>query len=486
MKNTNLPVLGALLGLSLVAACRGGSGGGNNPQPDGSVGPGSDTGPAAIHIQDVQSDTMPPGTAVDLHGVVVTAVDTFGAKTGDLWVEEPGGGERSGVHVFGAPVAQVANLAPGNIVDITGAIKSEFALSSDTTGRTVTELQAPKGGTLTVTKTGTGTVPAPHVIDALALDAMTQAQRDAEYEKWEGVLVEVKTVTARSFPQGFGSKPYPGDAYKVNVTDNLVLESTQAQFSAIDGLTCFASIIGVEDYFFDWLILPRSSADMVSGTGCAPVATTPAAISTIQAVLPAGAVELDGLYVTGVASGNTSFWISTSPTSAVNEGVFVFQSSTTIALNPAIVAGAQVNVIGKVTEFNDDTLGGTLTEVQPLRITVVNGTPAALTPVSGQTAMSLLDPTTAPQYESVLVTLDNVAITAIGNTNNGFVATGKQAGTSFGLGTDILHLAAADVDCYASLTGFWTNLEAAGVTTKPNAFGFIPLTLTGKGTGTCN
>ena len=207
----------------------------------------------------------------------------------------------------------------------------------------------------------------------------------------------------------------------------------------------------------------------------------------MQKALPLGQYPRSPTFTTMVAvsSSSAATW-GTSPTAATNEGAFVFQSSTTIVLDPAIVAGAQVNVIGKVTEFNDDTLGGTLTEVQPLRITMVNGAPAALTPISGQTAMSLLDPATAPQYESVLVTLDNVAITAIGNTNNGFVATGKQAGTTFGLGTDILHLAAADVACYASITGFWTNLEAAGATTKPNAFGFIPLTLTGKGTGTCN
>src|SRR5262249_38652340 len=73
----------------------------------------------SVSIQDVQSDAMPPGTPVELHGVVVTAIDTFGGKTGDLWVEEPSGGPFSGIHVFGAPVAQVANLAVGDIVDIT-------------------------------------------------------------------------------------------------------------------------------------------------------------------------------------------------------------------------------------------------------------------------------------------------------------------------------------------------------------------------------
>jgi hypothetical protein len=485
MRATKSSVVGVLLGLSLVAACRSS----NSAKPDAPD--TTDTGPAQIHIQDVQSDAMQPNTPVELHGVIVTAIDTFGTKTGDLWVEEPNGGPFSGVHVFGTPSAQLANLAVGDIVDITGAIKTEFALTGatgDMTGRTTTELQAPKGGTMTVTKTGTGTVPAPQVIDAATIDAMPMTTRDAEYEKWEGVLVQVTNVRSRSYPQGFGSKPYPDDAYKFGVTGTLVVESTQTKLAGVDGLTCFASLTGVEDYFFDWLLLPRSAADVVAGTSCTPVTPTTSTIPAIQAALPTGVVELDNVTVTGVSNSRTSCWISASPTAAATGGAYVFQSSSTLVLDPAIVPGVQVNVIGTVIEFNDDTAGGTLTEIQPLRITVANGTPTAPTPVTGQTVAALVDPATAAQYESVLVTLDNVAITAIGSSANGFVATGKQAGTSFGLGTDILHLAAIDIDCYASITGLWTNLEAPGssVTTKPNAFGFIPLTPAGKGNGTCN
>jgi hypothetical protein len=483
MRTTKSLVVGVLLGLSLIAACRSS----NSNHPDG--GPGGDAAggdaKGVIHIQDVQSDTMLPNTPVELHGVVITAIDTFGAKTGDLWVEEPGGGAFSGVHVFGTPAAQVVSLAIGDVVNITGAIKSEFALTSDTSKRTVTELQAPKGGTMTVTKTGTAAVPAPHVIDAAAIDAMAPQARDVEYEKWEGVLVQVTNVTSHSYPQGFGSKPYPDDAYKFGVTSTLLVESTQTKLAGVDGLTCFASVTGVEDYFFDWLLLPRSAADVVAGTGCVTAPTTPMTITDIQAAAPAGIVQLDGVYVTGRSFTNTSFWISTSPTALPNQGAYVFQSSTTLVLDPAIVPGAQVSVIGTVSEFNDDTTGGSLTELLPLRITVLAGAPATIVPVTGVTVAALLDATTAPQYESVLVTLDNVAISAIGTTANGFVATAKQNGTSFGIGTDIKQLAATDLACYQTVTGFWTNLEAVGATTKPNTYGFIVRDLGATG-GTCN
>jgi hypothetical protein len=490
MKITKSSVVGVMLGLSLVAACRSD----NKAAPDagGDGGGGIDGG--GIHIQDVRSTAMKVNTAVELHGVVVTAVDSFGAKMSAFWVEEPGGGPFSGVQVFvNKQASLLQNLTPGDIVDIKGAVKTEFVLKdtagvpTDKSGRTTTELQAATGGMLTVTKTGTGTVPDPHLIDALALDGMTMADRDAEYEKWESVLVEVKNVRAQSFPVSFasGSPPFADDSYKVNVSDNLVLESTQAKFAAMDGLTCFASITGVEDYFFDWLLLPRSAAEAVTGTDCAAVTTTTSTITAIQAALPTGAVELDNVYVTGISFNKTSFWASTSPAAAVNEGAYVFQSSKTIPLDPAIVIGAKVNVIGNVTEFNDDTTGGTLTEVQPLRISIVDATPAALVPVTGVTAAALLDSIAAPQYESVLVTLDNVKITAVGDSAHGFVATAVQGGTTFGIGTDILQLAATDFACYKTVTGFWTNLEAAGVTTKPNAFGFIVRTL-GTKDGVCN
>jgi len=493
MRTTKSPVVGILLGLSILAACRGS----NNANPDGSTGAGSDTGGRTIHIQDVQSDTMAINTLVDLHGVIVTAVDTFPLRTSAFWVEEPGGGPFSGVQVFvNRQVDLLGKIAPGDIVDITGASKTEFVLkdaagnSQDKSNRTTTELQASMGGMLSVTKTGTGAVPAPHVIDAAALDGMSMTDRDAEYEKWEGVLVEVRNVRSRSFPVSFasGSPPFADDSYKVNVTDNLILESTQTKFAGLDGLTCFASITGVEDYFFDWLLLPRAATDLVIGTNCAPVATTTSTISAVQSALPTGVVELDDVYVTGTSFNKTSFWASTSPNAAANEGVYVFQSSKTITLDPVIVPGTKLNVIGTVTEFNDDMAGGTLTEVQPLRITVAAGTPAALTPMTGVTVVTLLDPANAPMYESVLVTLDNVKISAIGASANGFIATAAQTvgqtATPFGIGTDINQLVAADLACYKTVTGFWTNLQGASATTKPNAYGFIVRDL-GTKDGTC-
>jgi hypothetical protein len=499
MRVTKISIAGALLGLSFVAACRGSD---NNTTPDAPVVVPGDSSPidsGGIHIQDVQNDAMAVNTAVELHGVVVTAVDTFGSRTSAFWIEEAAGGERSGVQVFvNTQVDLLTLLHPGDIIDLSGAVKTEFVLKTngvptDTSGRTTTELQSPQGGKLTVTKKGTGAVPAPHIIDALALDGMAQADRDAEYEKWEGVLVEVQNVRTRGFPFSFGKAPFPADTFEVDIADNLILESTQVDFAGVDGLTCFASIVGVEDYFFDWLLLPRAADDLVPGTACAALPTTPSTITALQATTPTGAVAIENVYVTGVSSSHTSLWLSANPTAAPNEGAFVFQSSSSAKLDAALVPGVKVNVVGTVSEFNDDMTGGALTEIKPLRITVVTAAPAALTPVTELpagtplTAATLLDPANASSFESVLVTLANVKITALGaaDGSNGFIATAVQNGTTFGVATDIVHLAAADLACYKTVTGFWSNLEAAGVTTKPNAFGFVVRDL-GTKDGTCN
>lgn len=502
MKYTNLPVLGALLGLSLVAACRGG--GGNNNPPDGSAGSGSDTGPAAIHIQDVQSDTMAPGTAVDLHGVVVTAVDTFGAKTGAFWVEEPGGGERSGVQVFNAPAAQVAMLAPGDIVDITGAIKSEFAISSDTSGRTVTELQAPKGGMLTITKTGTGTVPAPVVVDALAIgQKATQAARDTEWEKWEGVLITVNNVSALSAPACITSGGVCTDPtfQSFSLTGVAKAESSLVAFPTptVKSGDCFASMTGVVDYVFDYLIYPRSSADIVTGgtscppreianlcadgidndgngfgdcmdfgcevgpnawlgTSCSPADATCGCSANLAVGTSAnkvntgttGPVLMNNVYVTAV--GPKGFWVADATTASPNGGVFVFVNAA-----PTVSIGQQLDRIqGLAGPFDGSKMAGTKSVIEitsPTMGTAI-ATGAIFTPISNSTATTLADLTNGAPFAGSLVQLQNLKVKTVTahqvtlvDNNNVTITMADGALANFG-GT-----APAVGDCYSSLTG---------------------------------
>jgi hypothetical protein len=508
MRIKNLVWLG--LALSLVA-CRNPKGmvGDDDDGGGDDGGPPVDTRPAETRIQDVQSDKMPKGTGVVLKGVVVTAIDEFGGRAGDFWIQDPMGGPYSGLHVFGAPLDQVATLTVGDLIDIEGGEKDEFALSSDTTGRTVTELKPVTGGKMMITKKGTGAVPEPVVVDALVIGQKeTQAERDAEWEKWEGVLITVKNISAFGAPTQISSASNPDPTNKiVSVTGDLSLQSALADFPmGIAADSCIASATGVLDYFFNYLLYQRTAADVVmGGTACAPKENTPelcgdgidndgntfkncfdnscilpldtcrpqTAISAIQATPPSPpGVELRDVYVTAVAFNKRDIWVSSSPTAAPNEGIYVRGSTT---LDASVVPGARVTVIGRALEFNNDANGQTLTQI--IRISITNGeTPVPTVPVVDQTATTLVPAATGEAYESVLVTLTNVKVTAAGNSTNFYVGELEQNGMKFLSDDDILRLTDPVGTCYATITGIWT------YQVFDNKYGLLPIS---KTTGVC-
>lgn len=508
MRLTKL-VVGVMIGASLVA-CRG------NEKPDPQVTP--DAAPAPqIRIQDVQSDSMAVGTAVELRGVIVTAIDGFGDRRGGMWVQDPAGGQRSGVAVFRAPLDQVA-LAPGDIIDITGATKTEFTINGDNSGRSVTQIQPPRGGQMMITKTGTGTVPAPAVVDALAIGMKaTQRERDDEWEKWEGVLVTVNNVSALNQPVCITSQGNCEDDsfQRFSVTGDLVVQSALSAMPAgVVAEACLASVTGVVDYAFNYVLYPIEAEDTVLGGTACPAKETACAdsidndgnrfkdcddnacvvasaacrsartIADIQAAVPTTPIELKDVFVTALARDKKSLWVASSLTAQENGGVFVFRSDSAPDLDPAIVRGAKVTVIGRVSEFNDDGMGAAITQVSPLSIAVVEAPADALVPAE-QTVAALLVPATAPKFESVLVKLSNVTLTEIGTAMTGDIAKARQGTSSFQVSTQVVSLTQAELGCYPSVVGLWTSLQAPGAATKPNAFGFIPVELGEKSPDPC-
>jgi hypothetical protein len=525
MRLSSLFASGSLIAcgtLALVAssgACRGDSG---TTQMDAPAAGGT-------KIQDVQSDMMAPGTPVTLKGVVVTAVDTFGAKTGDLWVEEPEGGAFSGVHVFKADVNVVATLVVGDIIDISGAQKSEFALSGsggDMTGRTVTELEPVTGGVMVVTKTGSGNVPAPSIVDALAIGQMYDQSMAAAgggaaftnaWEQWEGVLITVDNVAATSAPKGFGKvTPYPADAYAFNITGVAKVEGTLTDIanSGISRATCLGTVTGVVDYFYDYLILPRTASDFsTGGTGCPQpesactdsvdndgngfvdckddgcIVNTAScrATSTINALdtasaLPMGGLELgstETVCVTAIGRNGNDFWVSKGPgVAAANQGIYIFSGGT--PLGTGVAVGTKVDIIGSASLYNNDTTGNKLLEFNELQSTMLSGA-CTVTPAVGMTAANLsMDANGKPMIGS-LVTLTNVKVSALGDSTNHGAGAMVQAGTTFEYQSDILanYLPAAELNkCYATITGIWS------YDVYTNKYSLEPLDL-GTGTGTC-
>lgn len=500
----------AISTLALVA-CRSDS---NNNTDGNNGGDGSGSNGASVTIQMVQNDAMPPGTPVTLRGVVVTAIDNFGGKMGDIWVEEPEGGPFSGVHIFGAASTDVAGLAVGDTVDVTGAIKDEFAYnggsagSGDTSGRTVTELKPATSGSLKVTKTGTGTVPAPVVVDALMIGQMADADAQgpmfsAEWEKYEGVLVTLHGVSALSAPKPFGYTPPatpPADNYSFGITGVAKVEGSLADItmSSIKRDTCM-DVTGVVDYFFDYLILPRSASDFdTTGTGC-PTAEAScadsidndgngfadcldnscvinasatggnpackAASATISSVdtavdanpamptLPTGNVEIDNVYVTAIAG--TNFWIASSLTAAANSGLYVFAGGQPLPAGLAV--GSKVNVIGSLQAYKARTTSTeVLPEVNLLNASVVTATPGTTVP-STQTAATLNVTATGRPWVGSLVSINGPnKITAVQTMANHYTGTITNGATTYEFIGTIVQDTGTLNTCYGTINGVWT------------------------------
>jgi uncharacterized protein YdeI (BOF family) len=497
------------LGLAIVA-CRSDS----NNNTDGS--PGGDTGSngASVTIQMVQDDSMAPGTPVTLRGVVVTAIDTFGAKTGDIWVEEPEGGTFSGVHIFGASTTDVSALAVGDLVDVTGAVKDEFALTGsggDTSGRTVTELKAASSGTLKVTKTGPGTLPAPVSVNALMIGQLPDADMQgsafsAAWEPYEGVLVAVDSVSALGGPKAYGSSGNP-DAYSFDITGVARVEGnfTDLTTTTIKRNDCL-NVTGVVDYFFDYLVLPRSSSDIdTSGTGCPALETactdgmdndgngfadcadfncaltesTCSMGTTISALdmaadanpasptLPTGQLKITGACVTAIAGGGNSAYIAASGMAGPDGGIFVFGSGGT-ALPAGLAPGMNVDVVGSAQAFkaSGSTAPESQLEIKTLGVQTASGT-CTLTALPKSSDMSTLtqDANGHPLIGS-LVTLSpahSFKITTaqtVNGTNIGKFGVFTENGTTLKFGTTLIPGATPNLgavnDCYGPLTGIWT------------------------------
>jgi len=229
----------------------------------------------SVKIQQVQSDAFPVGSPVHLHNVVVTAIDRYGVTAAYVWVEEPEGGAYSGVPVFDPPEAQLATLSVGDLVDVTNTVKTEFAFTSDTTGRTDTILNpVPNSGQPTnVIKVGTGVVPQPAVLDALSIGSMPEPQRSQAWAPWQGVLVTMSLVTAQQAPTVSASD---STLQSFGITSAGKVISSLAAFPAgISTHSCLASVTGIVDYFMTYSLLPRDTASVVlGGVGCAPLENT--------------------------------------------------------------------------------------------------------------------------------------------------------------------------------------------------------------------
>jgi hypothetical protein len=453
MKSTKLVAL--MMALSLFA-CRSG---GNDDDDDGDDA-GDDGGSADdIAIQDIQSDDMPDGTPVTIRDVVVVAVDAYGLDQGKLFVMEPEGGPYSGVMVFLESTA-AAGLVPGDIVDVVGGEKDEFALDEDT-GGTITEIVAPEGGSISVTKTGDGEVPEPTTL----LPWELAADEYAESEQWEGVLVRFENVRVHEPLDQIGDDP---SRQATQVTGPFDIQSDLTTFDGVEPGDCYASITGIGDYFFNYKILPRSADDLIAGDdadclpvesgdelcgddtdndyngfadcedfSCADAAVACPTTETSVADIQAGEVEVDTVVtlsqviVTGVSFDNPSgalqsrtFWVQDAAAAAEGSGVAVFWPEDDAGELPEeIVVGRTLDLQGTVDEFPCLDEACPDAPITQLGFAAVSNFGAIvpvedLLPVEGLDLATIATDPDNEAYEGVLVRLENVEVAAEVGTND--------------------------------------------------------------------
>ncbi len=477
--------LSASLGLSLVSACRSsGDDSGTTDAPHNGDANNNDGGGSGVTIQQVQGSGIASGASVSLSGVIVTAIDTNSSQKGNFWVEEPGGGPFSGVLVHNAALTDVQALAVGDILTITGGIKDEFALSSDTSGNFDTEIEPASGGALVLTKTGTTTVPTATAVDALMFGqaaseaacnaAPTTCATNVDWRMYEGVLIAVTTTGGGGVIAGGTSGS--GSTAHFNLTGQIDVESTLVDFPtpANPSGTCLASVTGVLDYFFQYNLLPVTTADIATGgtncpareeaagtaigtcgdgidndgngfidcadlgcevgsnawldptncdhatnstCGCSSNLAS-AGIASINSgtTTPLTPVILNNVIVTGVS--NNGFWIADAAGAASNGGIFVFTSTA-----PTFTIGQKLSTLQGIPEaFNPSKIKSTATP-PPTTILELDDTTAGSATAGGvptalaTTATAASNLSTGANLAGSLVKLTNVKVSAAGSFN---------------------------------------------------------------------
>lgn len=217
----------------------------------------------ARRVQDVRAVTTPVDTPVELDDVIVTAVDLYGNRAGEFWVQQAGGGPQSGIHVFGAALSQVQLLAVGDVVDLTGGRKAFYAAASDTSGRVEIEIIPNFGQSLSVVKTGMTATPVLTTINLTTLGTLTGPELDAAREEFVGAFVRVGPAQATS-----DVTDPPDPSFREFVIGPFRVSSNIAEFPPGIALgTCFESIRGVLEYRINYNIHPRFTSDVVT-TAC--------------------------------------------------------------------------------------------------------------------------------------------------------------------------------------------------------------------------
>jgi len=424
-----------------------------NPNVDDPTNP-TDPTPSDTNttVADIQTNIALVNTAIKLSGVVITGVAMpAGAKSTYAWVSDVAGGSASvevntGILLFRpTPTSgQLADLKVGDLVDVIGVV-AEYKGSTEIVG-----LTSSSGAQVTPLNSTASVSPA--VVD----DVPTLAS-PAAVNPYDGMLVQIKNVKVTTAPDPVNKNEWVvGDA---GMHIGALVFDPPAGIAVGD---CYASITGVYYHMGLWLIEPRTTADLVKGTGCSAASSSQTIVSIQTGIVATGTnVKLHNVVVTGIATAPTVLvWVAdvTGGQSSIapSSGLLLYKPEVPGSTIAALAVGDLVDVTGMTKEYGGSTeLVGAAVGAFP-QISKVAGPPTTATAVSATVDPAVLATAAPPPlvYDDMLVKVTNVLVTTaaatvtsdwmVGAANLTIGPTMTPAPTGMVVG-----------DCYASITGLY-------------------------------
>ena len=354
-------------------------------------------------IYDIQSGAIVDGETVQLNNVVVTTAVT--GEGDGFFIQDEGGGEYSGIYVYTATASgDFSELAlVGNKITLSGVVTEYY----DYTELTVSSAE-------NIQITGEADVVADVVADV------------TDWELYEGCLVTLENQTAVSGVNNYG---------EIDLSAGIPMDNLFFNFDADYGAE-FGSVTGVISYGFEqFKINPRTESDLVGYVpGEGPAAVTLAEIQ--QGDYENRTVTVENVVaVTDLVSDH--FWVQDAGGGEWG-GMYVYVGPW-IESPVTVSAGDVLNLTASVSEYYDLT-ELTLDTAEDLTVVSSDGTPTAVSLSSA--------PSDWENYESVLVTLENVSVTSDMDQYG-------QYSLDFNilLGNDLYSPTANNGDTFESLTG---------------------------------
>ncbi len=385
-------------------------------------------------IYEVQMGQFSVDEVVTIKGVVVTSPVKLKDGKGTMFVEEPEGGEYSGIAVYMYDeVVAALDAPPGSIVDIK-ATYSEFYDNSQLVVMAVDD----------ITVVGQGEVPAPALVQAADI-----ATGGAKAENYEGVLVQIDDALVTNPAVDIGQFEVEGGA---RVSDYFLFDLGQSPKPAMGDV--YPVIVGPLLYSFDqFQIAPRSLVDLgedppdtTGTTGDTSTADMADTVYDIQmgkfkVMEP---VTVEGVVVTsGLTFKKDGFFVQ-DPMGGEYSGIFVYVGANMVTVAP----GDVLTIAGTYDEFF------TCSQLKVAKAADIMKTGTA--PVPAPAVVTSAEVATggakAENYEGVLVQVKNPKVTTALDMNGEFIVDAK-------LRIDDLFIAKVDWvnpkigDAFTSITG---------------------------------